>query len=49
MALKDVERDLIVQVLRRCNWNQSQAARELDISRKTLLYRMGKYGITGGK
>ena len=24
---------------------QVKAARQLDISRKTLLYRMGKYGI----
>ena len=47
VALKAVERDLILQVLTRCNWNQSQAARDLDISRKTLLYRMRKYGISG--
>jgi two-component system NtrC family response regulator len=45
-GLKAVERDLILQVLRRCNWNKSAAARQLDISRKTLLYRMGKYGIS---
>jgi two-component system NtrC family response regulator len=45
-ALKVVERDLILQVLRQCNWNQSKAARQLDISRKTLLYRMTKYGIS---
>ena len=25
---------------------QSKAARQLEISRKTLLYRMGKYGIS---
>lgn len=45
-ALKTVERDLILQALRRCNWNQTKAARQLDISRKTLAYRMGKYGIS---
>jgi two-component system NtrC family response regulator len=45
-GLKTVERDLILQVLRQCNWNKSKAARELDISRKTLLYRMGKYGLS---
>ena len=44
--LKTVERDLILQVLRECNWNQSKAARQLEISRKTLAYRMGKYGIS---
>jgi two-component system NtrC family response regulator len=46
MGLKAVERDLILQVLRQCNWNQTKAARQLDISRKTLLYRMRKYGIS---
>jgi transcriptional regulator of acetoin/glycerol metabolism len=43
--LKTVERDLIVQALRQCNWNKSRAARQLEISRKTLLYRIRKYGI----
>jgi transcriptional regulator with PAS, ATPase and Fis domain len=46
IALKAVERDLILQVLRQCNWNQSKAARQLDVSRKTLAYRIGKYGIS---
>jgi two-component system NtrC family response regulator len=46
IVLKDVERDLIVQALRKCHWNQSKAARQLSISRKTLLYRMTKYGIS---
>jgi two-component system NtrC family response regulator len=45
-GLKTVERDLILQVLRQCNWNKSKAARQLDITRKTLLYRMGKYGLS---
>ena len=45
-ALKAVERDLILQVLLQCDWNQSKAARQLDISRKTLMYRMGKYSIS---
>lgn len=47
-GLKTVERDLILQVMRQCNWNKSQAARQLDISRKTLLYRLRKYGISRG-
>jgi transcriptional regulator of acetoin/glycerol metabolism len=37
---------MISKALRDCNWNQSKAARLLAISRKTLLYRMGKYGIS---
>jgi len=45
MSLEAVEREVIVQALRRFNWNQTQAARHLDISRKTLVYRIAKYGI----
>ena len=45
-GLNAVERELIVKALQRANWNQTKAARQLAISRKTLLYRMGKYGIT---
>jgi two-component system NtrC family response regulator len=49
IGLKAVERELIVQALRDCNWNQTKAARQLGISRKTLLYRMSKYGIAKGE
>jgi len=45
ISLEAVERDLILQALRRADWNQSQAARLLDISRKTLIYRMEKYNL----
>jgi len=45
-GLNGVERQLIVKALHESNWNQTQAARQLAISRKTLLYRMGKHGIT---
>jgi len=45
ISLEAVERHLILQALRRADWNQSQAARLLDISRKTLIYRMEKYGL----
>jgi two-component system NtrC family response regulator len=45
MGLEAVERELILQALRKFNWNQTQAARHLDISRKTLMYRIAKYGI----
>jgi two-component system NtrC family response regulator len=49
MSLKTVEKDLIVQALRQFSWNQSRAAKHLGITRKTLLYRIGKYGIEKGK
>jgi two-component system NtrC family response regulator len=45
LSLESVEREMIVQALRKFNWNQTQAARYLDISRKTLMYRIAKYGI----
>ena len=45
LGLKAVERELIIQALRDSNWNQTKAARQLAVSRKTLLYRMAKYGL----
>ena len=45
VSLAQVERNLIVQALRECRGNRSQAARKLNITRKTLCYRMAKYGI----
>ena len=33
------------RALEKHEWNQSQAARYLDISRKTLIYRMEKHGL----
>jgi two-component system NtrC family response regulator len=45
LSLDAVERETIVQALRKFDWNQTQAARYLDISRKTLMYRIAKHGI----
>ena len=45
ISLEAVEKELILRALKKFNWNQSQAARYLDLSRKTLIYRMEKYGI----
>ncbi|MCS7044485.1 MAG: sigma-54 dependent transcriptional regulator [Bryobacteraceae bacterium] len=45
VSLEAVERSLILEALKRCDWNQSRAARFLDISRKTLIYRMEKYNL----
>jgi len=45
ISLEAVEKELILRALERFNWNQTQAARYLDISRKTLIYRMEKYGL----
>jgi transcriptional regulator with GAF, ATPase, and Fis domain len=45
ISLEAVERDLLVRALEKFNWNQTQAARFLDISRRTLIYRMEKYAL----
>jgi DNA-binding NtrC family response regulator len=44
--LEAVEQELIRQALERAHGNKSKAAELLGLSRHTLLYRMGKYGIT---
>ena len=44
-SLEAVEKELILQALTKFNWNQTQAARYLDLSRKTLIYRMEKFGL----
>ncbi len=45
ISLEGVEKDLIMRAMKKFEGNQSQAARYLDISRKTLLYRLEKHGI----
>lgn len=44
-SLENLERDLILQALRKFDWNQSKAAEFLDLSRKTLIYRMEKFNL----
>jgi len=43
--LEKVEKELILQALRKKNWNQTQAAKLLNISRNSLIYAMQKYGL----
>jgi two-component system NtrC family response regulator len=45
ISLESVERELILRALEKCNWNQSKAARYLDVSRRTLIYRMEKFRL----
>ena len=45
ISLDAIEKELILKALHKCDWNQTRAARYLDISRKTLLYRIEKHGI----
>lgn len=45
VSLDAIEKELIMKALEKCSWNQTHAARYLDISRKTLIYRMERHGI----
>lgn len=45
ISLEDVEKELIRKALEKSGWNQSKAARFLNITRKTLIYWMEKYGL----
>jgi two-component system NtrC family response regulator len=47
VSLEALEKELILRALQRFNGNQTHAAQYLDISRKTLIYRMEKHGIKG--
>ena len=44
-SLEQLEREVVIEALDRCNWNQTAAARFLSIPRHTLIYRMEKYAI----
>jgi two-component system NtrC family response regulator len=45
ISLEGVERELLALALRRFNGNQTHAARYLGLTRKTLIYRMEKFGL----
>jgi two-component system NtrC family response regulator len=45
ISLDAIEKELIIKALEKCDWNQTHAARYLDLSRKTLIYRMERHGI----
>lgn len=44
-TLDAAEREMILQALRKCNWNQTQAAVQLGLTRKVLMRRLAKHGI----
>ena len=46
-TLKDMETDLIVNTLKRCNGNKTLAAKVLGISRKGLYEKMERLGVRG--
>ncbi len=44
VSLEDVEKELVKQALERTRWNQTHAARLLNIGRDALRYKMKKFG-----
>ena len=44
-AVEEIERNRILEALTHCGGNQTRAARMLGISRRTLVYRLGKYEL----
>ena len=47
-ASQRAQRELILKVLSRTNWNRKRAAEELKISYKALLYKLKEIGTTNG-
>lgn len=45
ISLEAIERELLLKALEKSGGNQTRAARYLDISRRTFIYRMEKHGI----
>jgi two-component system NtrC family response regulator len=45
ISLEGIEKELILRALHKFDWNQTQAAKYLDISRRTLIYRIEKFGL----
>ena len=45
VSLEAIEKELLLRSLNKFRWNQTHAAKYLDISRKALIYRMEKHNI----
>lgn len=43
--LEGIEKEILLLALEKHGWNQTQAAKYLNISRKTLIYRMEKFAL----
>jgi DNA-binding NtrC family response regulator len=46
VLFRDIERQAIIDALRENDGNRTKTARQLDISLRTLQYRLKEYGIT---
>ena len=47
MSLEDLQKEIILQALRKFGGNQTRAARYLNLSRRSFGYRLEKYGVRG--
>lgn len=48
-ASREAERELILRALQRTRWNRKRAAQELQISYKSLLYKLKQIGFSDGQ
>lgn len=48
-TIEDIEKSIISDVLEKCGYNQSRAAKELRVNRTTLQYKISKYSIRADK
>ena len=48
-ASKKAEREMVLRALERTHWNRKQAARDLQISYKSLLHKIKQIGGSNGK
>jgi two-component system response regulator AtoC len=46
IALREIEREALLQALQRANWVQKEAAARLDISPRVMHYKLKSHGIT---
>ena len=44
--VREVEREAIINALKKCNWVMAKAARSLGITERIIGYKMKKYRIT---
>lgn len=44
-AVEELERKMILEVLKRTNWNKSKTARELGVSRRNLIRKVQAFGL----
>jgi two-component system, NtrC family, response regulator AtoC len=48
-ASREAERELILEALTRTRWNRKRAAQDLQISYKSLLYKLKQIGFADSK